>query len=101
MLLAAGDLVMMRRQLLNLARSPSATRGGPPPDSFPSWRAAYSEAHRGGEGSPLLLVHGFTDTWRTWELVLAALEREHEVLAPTLLGHAGRPRAAARSARRR
>ncbi len=37
----------------------------------------------------MLLVHGFTDTWRTWELVLAALEREHEVLAPTLLGHAG------------
>jgi pimeloyl-ACP methyl ester carboxylesterase len=49
----------------------------------------YSEAHRGGEGSPLLLVHGFTDTWRTWQLVLPALEREHEVLAPTLLGHAG------------
>lgn len=49
----------------------------------------FSEAHRGGEGPPLLLVHGFTDTWRTWELVLPALEREHEVLAPTLLGHAG------------
>jgi len=50
---------------------------------------SFTEAHRGGEGSPLLLVHGFTDTWRTWELVLPALERSHEVLAPTLLGHAG------------
>jgi pimeloyl-ACP methyl ester carboxylesterase len=34
-------------------------------------------------------LHGFTDTWRTWELVLGKLERQHEVLAPTLLGHAG------------
>jgi pimeloyl-ACP methyl ester carboxylesterase len=31
------------------------------------------------------------DTWRTWELVLPALEREHDVLAPTLAGHAGGP----------
>ena len=31
------------------------------------------------------------DTWRTWELVLPALERDHEVLAPTLPGHAGGP----------
>jgi pimeloyl-ACP methyl ester carboxylesterase len=36
-------------------------------------------------------LHGFTDTWRTWELVLAALERKHDVLAPTLAGHAGGP----------
>ena len=31
------------------------------------------------------------DTWRTWELVLPALERRHEVLAVTLAGHAGGP----------
>lgn len=37
----------------------------------------------------MVCLHGFTDTWRTWELVLPALEREHDVLAPTLLGHAG------------
>jgi pimeloyl-ACP methyl ester carboxylesterase len=47
--------------------------------------------HRGGEGPPLVLVHGALDTWRTWELVLPALERRHEVLAPTLPGHAGGP----------
>jgi pimeloyl-ACP methyl ester carboxylesterase len=34
-------------------------------------------------------LHGFTDTWRTWELVLPELERHHDVLAPTLPGHAG------------
>ncbi len=31
------------------------------------------------------------DTWRTWELVLPALERHHDVLALTMLGHAGGP----------
>jgi pimeloyl-ACP methyl ester carboxylesterase len=31
------------------------------------------------------------DTWRTWELVLPLLERERDVLAPTLPGHAGGP----------
>jgi pimeloyl-ACP methyl ester carboxylesterase len=36
-------------------------------------------------------LHGFTGTWRTWELVLPMLERQHDVLAPTLLGHAGGP----------
>ena len=50
---------------------------------------AYTPAHRGGEGSPLVLLHGFTDTWRCWELILPALEAEHDVLAPTLAGHAG------------
>jgi pimeloyl-ACP methyl ester carboxylesterase len=51
----------------------------------------FVPAHRGGEGPPLLLLHGFTDTWRTWELVLPALEERFEVLAPTLAGHAGGP----------
>ncbi len=39
----------------------------------------------------MVCLHGFTDTWRTWELVLPALEREHDVLAPALAGHAGGP----------
>jgi len=51
----------------------------------------FTPAHRGGSGEPLVLLHGFTDTWRTWELVLPALERRHDVLAPTLAGHAGGP----------
>ncbi|MGH2946087.1 MAG: alpha/beta fold hydrolase [Solirubrobacteraceae bacterium] len=36
-------------------------------------------------------MHGFTGTWRCWELVLPALERAHDVLAPTMPGHAGGP----------
>ncbi len=39
----------------------------------------------------MVCIHGFTDTWRTWDLVLPALERRHDVLAPTLAGHTGGP----------
>ena len=53
--------------------------------------AGFTASHRGGAGSPLVLLHGFTDTWRTWDLVLPALERERDVLALTLPGHAGGP----------
>ncbi|GAC1436267.1 MAG: alpha/beta hydrolase [Solirubrobacteraceae bacterium] len=37
----------------------------------------------------MLLLHGFTDTWRTWSSVIPALEASHDVLAPTLPGHHG------------
>jgi len=50
---------------------------------------AFTASHRGGSGPPLVCLHGFMETWRTWELVLPALERHHDVLAPTLPGHAG------------
>ena len=53
--------------------------------------ARFTPLHRGGSGPPLVCLHGFTDTWRTWELVLPELERHHDVLAPTLVGHAGGP----------
>jgi pimeloyl-ACP methyl ester carboxylesterase len=52
---------------------------------------AFTPLWRGGEGSPLVLLHGFTDTWRTWELLLDELSARHEVLAVTLPGHAGGP----------
>jgi pimeloyl-ACP methyl ester carboxylesterase len=51
--------------------------------------SSFTPSHRGGSGPPLVCLHGFTDTWRTWELVLPLLERDYDVLAPTLLGHAG------------
>jgi pimeloyl-ACP methyl ester carboxylesterase len=46
-------------------------------------------SHRAGTGTPLVLLHGFTDTWRAWSTVLPELERHHDVFAPTLPGHAG------------
>lgn len=53
--------------------------------------AAFTDHHRGGAGEPLVLLHGFTDTWRSWDLVLSALQAHHDVLAVTLAGHAGGP----------
>ena len=70
----------------------------PPPSASGAQRpgpgradSSFTSSHRGGSGSPLVCLHGFTDTWRTWELVLPELERHHDVLAPTLVGHAGGP----------
>src|SRR5579871_2982899 len=40
---------------------------------------------------PLLLIHGFTDTRRTWDPLIPHLARRHTLLVPTLLGHHGGP----------
>jgi pimeloyl-ACP methyl ester carboxylesterase len=58
---------------------------------LPRLSSIFTPSHRGGAGPPLVCLHGFTDTWRIWELVLPALERHHDVLAMTLAGHAGGP----------
>jgi pimeloyl-ACP methyl ester carboxylesterase len=49
------------------------------------------EMMMGSERPPLVLLHGFTDTPRTWDLVRGSLERRFDVLAPALAGHAGGP----------
>ena len=41
--------------------------------------------------APLLLIHGFTDTARTWDPLRPHLEPHHELITPTLLGHHGGP----------
>ncbi|MEX2193891.1 MAG: alpha/beta fold hydrolase [Thermoleophilaceae bacterium] len=51
-----------------------------------------SEArYRAGEGEPLVLIHGFTATWRCWLPVIAELVPRFDVIAPTLHGHDGGP----------
>ncbi len=40
-------------------------------------------------GEPMVLLHGVTDTPRTWDLVRERLAAEHDVHAFTLLGHSG------------
>jgi pimeloyl-ACP methyl ester carboxylesterase len=39
----------------------------------------------------MLLIHGFSASWAMWKPVLPGLERHHDVMAPTLLGHCGGP----------
>ena len=47
--------------------------------------------YRGGTGEPLLLLHGIGGVWRAWAPVLPYLEPHHDVIVPTLPGHAGGP----------
>jgi pimeloyl-ACP methyl ester carboxylesterase len=48
-------------------------------------------SHRAGTGTPLLLLHGIGGIWQAWSPVLPYLEPHHEVIVPTLHGHAGGP----------
>src|ERR1700722_18406114 len=48
-------------------------------------------SHRAGTGTPLSLLHGIGAIWQAWSPVLPYLEPPHEVLVPTLHGHAGGP----------
>jgi len=47
----------------------------------------------GGDGPPLLLVHGWPQTWYAWRLVMPALARDFSVIAPDQRGTGltGRP----------
>jgi pimeloyl-ACP methyl ester carboxylesterase len=45
--------------------------------------------HRGGDGSPLVLLHGLGLNWRSWLPVLDRLEAAHEVFALDLPGFGG------------
>jgi 2-succinyl-6-hydroxy-2,4-cyclohexadiene-1-carboxylate synthase len=40
-----------------------------------------------GEGPPVLLLHGFSGSARSWEACLPAWSVDHRVIAPDLLGH--------------
>ena len=40
----------------------------------------------GGEGPPLLLVHGWPQTWYAWRLVMPALARDFHVIVPDQRG---------------
>jgi pimeloyl-ACP methyl ester carboxylesterase len=47
--------------------------------------------YEGGEGSPLVLLHGIGGSWRAWRPVIPILEQKHRIFAPTLPGHLGGP----------
>ena len=46
---------------------------------------------RRGAGEPLLLLHGYTATWRCWTPLIAPLAERFDVFAPTIGGHTGGP----------
>ena len=46
---------------------------------------------RGGKGTPVVLLHGITMSWRAWKPVLPFLIGRHDVFAPTMAGHRGGP----------
>jgi len=65
--------------------------GGVPWDGFEDGRVTVGEAEYavavGGQGPPLLLLHGFPQTHACWSGVAPALARRHTVVAPDLRGY--------------
>lgn len=43
--------------------------------------------HSYGQGTPLLLIHGLTDTWRIWLPYIESLGSSHLLLIPDIRGH--------------
>ena len=46
----------------------------------------YISYVRGGKGEPLVLLHGFPETWYEWRKVLPDLAEHYTVIAPDLRG---------------
>ncbi|MFC9964518.1 alpha/beta fold hydrolase [Nocardia ignorata] len=59
--------------------------------SWTSQRSADAPVFLGGDGEPVVLLHGATMSWRVWEPLLPSLVERHRVLAPNLLAHIGNP----------
>jgi pimeloyl-ACP methyl ester carboxylesterase len=47
------------------------------------------DCYQGGEGPPLVLLHGLSGSWHVWRPLLSIIERQHRVFVPTLPGHPG------------
>ena len=47
----------------------------------------------GGHGNPVVLLHGWPETWYEWHLVMPALAKNYTVIAPDLpgLGDSSKP----------
>ncbi|HVH41966.1 MAG TPA: alpha/beta fold hydrolase [Labilithrix sp.] len=50
-------------------------------------RLHWAELRAGGDGVPLVLLHGLYDSHRTWDFVAPELARDRAVLMPDLPGH--------------
>jgi pimeloyl-ACP methyl ester carboxylesterase len=85
-----------RKEKMNSSSAPStpeglaSSRGAPnlPPGFTDTFTSRYIDAGElrlhaviGGEGPPLLLVHGWPETWYAWRLLMPELARDFEVIA--------------------
>jgi pimeloyl-ACP methyl ester carboxylesterase len=110
MVMAAPQLAMIgcAKEQSSKADSADATTGpgsvsGAPnlPDGFTdTFTSRYVDtgglrqhAVTGGEGPPLLLVHGWPENWYAWRLLMPELARDFEVVAPDQrgMGLSGKP----------
>jgi pimeloyl-ACP methyl ester carboxylesterase len=75
---------------LPIAEGPGSVSGVPElPEGFAgTFSSHYVDAGElrlhaviGGEGPPLLLIHGWPQTWYAWRMVMPALARDFEVIA--------------------
>jgi pimeloyl-ACP methyl ester carboxylesterase len=78
-----------------IPQGPGSVSGAPNlPEGFAgTFTSRYIETDRlrqhivtGGEGPPLLLLHGWPQTWYAWRLVMPALARDFTVIAPDQRG---------------
>src|SRR5262245_6470608 len=76
-------------------KGPGSVSGAPhlPPGFTDTFKSRYIQAgdvrlHAviGGDGPPLLLIHGWPETWYAWRLVMPALARDFTVIAPDQRG---------------
>ncbi|MFI7065131.1 alpha/beta fold hydrolase [Kribbella sp. NPDC050124] len=104
---AAVALATLAGCLALLSPGNASSASGPAPDAFGSvagspqlpadfgktFKSRFVEANGirqhvviGGEGPPLLLVHGWPQNWYAWRLLMPALARKYTVIAPDQRG---------------
>ena len=94
-----GEAVLLVKGILvnspSFPEGPGSVSGAPHlPDGFAgTFTSRYVEAGglrqhvvTGGDGPPLLLVHGWPQTWYAWRLVMPALARGFSVVVPDQRG---------------
>ena len=81
--------------VLPTPEGPGSVSGAPnlPPGFTDTFTSRYVDAGGlrqhvviGGDGPPLLLVHGWPQNWYAWRLVMPALARDFQVIAPDQRG---------------
>ena len=72
------------------ARQPACSLNPAPPGGFTEHKVEVNGIGinyvRGGHGPTLLLLHGYPQTWYSWDDILPALARHYTVVAPDLPG---------------